>query len=48
MNGAIAEPPPITINTPNKSKIMMIGANQNFLRCFKNFQMSFKKSMSYY
>ena len=37
--------PPITSKTPSKSMMMMMGASQNFLRSFINFNKSFKKSI---
>lgn len=39
------EPPPITIKNPSKSKIMITGASQNFLRSFINIHKSFSKSI---
>jgi hypothetical protein len=45
MNGARADPPPITMRMPSSSSTMISGANQNFFRAFRNFQRSFKKSI---
>jgi len=45
MNGEIAEPLVRTISTPNISKTIMIGSNQNFLRTLRNEKKSFKNSI---
>ncbi|GLU53175.1 hypothetical protein Dfri01_26360 [Dyadobacter frigoris] len=47
MNGATAEPPPITINTPINNNTMITGASHHFLRSFINENKSVKKSISY-
>ena len=45
MNGAIAEPPPITIRIPKSVKIIIMGASQNFSRCIINAHKSYKKTI---
>tara|TARA_B100001057_G_scaffold496576_2_gene598410 strand:+ start:147 stop:296 length:150 start_codon:yes stop_codon:yes gene_type:complete len=43
MNGAAADPPPITIRIPNKSKTKSMGIIQNFFLSLIKFQKSDKK-----
>ena len=45
MNGATAEPPPITIKTPNRSKTKITGSSQNFFRSLMKLNRSVKKSI---
>jgi hypothetical protein len=45
MNGATAEPPPITMITPMSNNKIIMGASHHFLRSFKNENKSFKKSI---
>ena len=40
--------PPMTSNTPNRSKTTIIGTSQNFLRCFINCHKSLKNSIIYF
>lgn len=40
----MAELPPNIINTPNNSKISIIGSNHHFFRSFKNRQISINTS----
>jgi len=46
MKGAMALPPPITINIPKSKRTIITGDSQNFLRSFKNCHMSTSMSMS--
>jgi hypothetical protein len=45
INGASADPPVITINTPISNKIRMSGTNQYFFRVLKKRKSSFKNSI---
>ena len=47
MNGAIAEPPPMTIKTPISSNTRITGTRKNFLRSFRKLNKSFKNSIVY-
>lgn len=46
MNGAMDDPPPITIKNPRSNKTTITGANQNFLRSFIKPHKSLSKSIS--
>ena len=46
MNGATAEPPPMTISTPISNRTMITGASHHFLRSFMKENKSFKKSIT--
>jgi len=48
MNGATAEPPPITIRTPIRIKRRIIGVNHHFFRSFMNLNRSLRKSIVKY
>lgn len=45
MNGAIAEPPPITNITPIKSSTTTTGTKKTFLRSLKKLNISLKNSI---
>ena len=45
MKGAKADPDDKTISIPKINKITINGSNQNFFRCFKNAQRSFRNSI---
>lgn len=45
MNGAIAEPPPITMSTPINNNTTITGKSHHFLRSFKKLKRSDKKSI---
>jgi hypothetical protein len=45
MNGATADPPPMTMMTPINSRRIIIGANHHFFRSLKKENKSFRKSI---
>ncbi len=45
MNGASADPPPITNNTASSNKIIVTGASQNFFLFIRKLKISFKESI---
>jgi hypothetical protein len=46
MNGAKAEPPPITIKTPINNNTIITGVNHHFFLSLRKFHISLKKSIA--
>jgi hypothetical protein len=45
MNGASADPPPMTIRIPSNNRTIIMGANQNFFLAPRNLNKSLRKSI---